>query len=219
MKCRREGLHTAAEIASLTRHLSGVLVTPMNLSNNVKALPLPDKEICVCGLAPAKDKEEQRVDELLSRVQELHAKRMSRQKAAKDLKIPVWKLDIMASHLGLDWPRRIQGGSVEINGVVDTWARHSARLGISVGALRWRLKNSGNIAKDEPLPITNQEARQFTDLRKQGVPAWAAAARLGRPYANLRVAAIKFCNDYADAVNDAPRIRRSPEEIQAAEAA
>lgn len=159
------------------------------------------------------------MDELLSRVQELHGKRMSRKKAAKELKIPVWKLDIMASHLGLDWPRRIQGGSVEINGVVDTWARHSERLGISVGALRWRLKNSGNIAKDEPLPITEQEARQFTDLRKQGIPAWAAAARVGRPYATLRVAAIKFCEDYADAVNDAPRVRRSTEEIQAASAA
>ncbi|MNC74043.1 hypothetical protein D3C75_1253350 [compost metagenome] len=67
--------------------------------------------------------------------------------------------------------------------------------------------------------MTEQEARQFTDLRKTGLPAWAAAARVGRPYANLRAAAIKYCEDYADAVNDAPRIRRSPEEIQATKAA
>lgn len=159
------------------------------------------------------------MDELLSRVQELHGLKMSRSRAAKTLKIPVWKLDILVSHLGLDWQRRIKGGTVEINGIVDSWARHSERLGIPVGALRWRLKNRGTIEMEEVSPITEQEARQFTDLRKSGLPAWAAAARVGRPYANLRVAAIRFCEDYQDAVNDAPRIRRSPEEIQASEAA
>jgi len=159
------------------------------------------------------------VDELLGRVQELHGMKMSRSRAAKTLKIPVWKLDILISHLGLNWQRRIQGGTVEINGVVDSWARHSERLGIPVGALRWRLKNRGNVEKEEVPPVTKQEARQFTDLRKTGLPAWAAAARVGRPYASLRAAAIKYCEDYAEAVNDAPRIRRSPGEIQATKAA
>jgi len=159
------------------------------------------------------------MDETLTLIQELHGKNISRSKAAKVLKIPVWKLEIMISHLGLDWPRRIRGGTVEIDGVMDSWAGHSKRLGIAVGALRWRIKNRGSISMEEVAPITEQEARQFTDLRKQGIPAWAAAARVGRPYANLRVAAIKFCEDYADAVNDAPRVRRSPEEIQAAQAA
>lgn len=159
------------------------------------------------------------MDELLSRVQELHGQKISRSRAAKALSIPVWKLDILISHLGLNWQRRIQGGTVEINGIVDSWAGHSERLGIPVGALRWRVKNRGTIEKEEVAPVTEQEARQFTDLRKAGLPAWAAAARVGRPYANLRAVAIKYCEDYAVAVIDAPRIRRSLEEIQATKAA
>lgn len=159
------------------------------------------------------------MDEILVRVKELHGLKMSRSKAAKTLKLPVWKLDIMIDSLGLNWQRRIRGGSVEIDGIVDSWSGHSNRLGIPVGALRWRIKNRGTTEMEEVPPITEQQARQFTDLRKQGIPAWAAAARLGQPYANLRVAAIRFCEDYAAAVSQAPRIRRTLEEIEGAKAA
>lgn len=201
----------------------GVLVTSRLRRDNTQALSESGKAACVSGRESAKNREDQDVDqdldELLRRITEMHGKKISRFKAAKALSLPVWKLDIIISHLGLEWQRHIRGGSVEIDGFVDTWVGHSSRLGITVGALRWRIKNNGNTDMDEVVPITEQEARQFTDLRKQGVPAWAAAAKVGQPYANLRVAAIRFCKDYADAVNQAPRIRRSPDELHAAKAA
>lgn len=153
-----------------------------------------------------------------SQIRTLHASGISRAKAALTIGIPRWRLDLFISAMNLDWKLRIRGGSCVIDGITDTLLGHSERLGVSVGKIRWRLQNDKPLEAPTTITlVTPEEAQQYTELRKQGVAAWEAAKVVGRPYNTLRLAAKKFCPEYLEVAKAAPRIRRSPEEIEAAE--
>lgn len=57
---------------------------------------------------------------------------------------------------------------------------------------------------------TREEAKLYVKLRKSGMPAWAAASKVGKTYPSLRYAAAKFFPEYKST-----KIRRSPEQIMA----
>jgi lambda repressor-like predicted transcriptional regulator len=58
--------------------------------------------------------------------------------------------------------------------------------------------------------VTKEEAQLYVKLRKSGMPAWAAASKVGKTYKSLRDAAAKFCPEYKST-----KVRRSPEQIMA----
>lgn len=145
-------------------------------------------------------------------IRALHGSGISRAKAARILKISKERLELYIEAIGLDWQKRIRGGSYVIDGVTDTLDGHSKRLGVSVGAIRWRLQRQQPIASPAAnTPVTHSEAKLYADLRQAGVPAWEAAAKVGRPYATLNNACKRLFPDYEKIVSEAPRVRRSEE--------
>lgn len=141
---------------------------------------------------------------------------ISRTKAAEALGITRFKLEAILELFGIVWPKQV-GGTVEIDGVVRTLDAHATKLGVPATTLRQRLK-AGNelIGPSKIVPVTAEEANAFAELRKAGVPAWEAAQQMGRPYNTLKNAAKKYVPDYEQIAAQAPRIRRSAEEIDLA---
>ena len=120
------------------------------------------------------------------------------------------RMDLYIDALGLDWKKGVRGGSHVINGVTDTLKGHSIRLGISVGKLRWRLQRNQPIEAPAAYELVSiEEARNYADLRKGGVPAWEAAEKVGRPYNTLNNACKRLFPEYEEIVSEAPRVRRS----------
>lgn len=143
-------------------------------------------------------------------IRALHESGISRAKAARTLMISKERMDLYIDAIGLDWKKRVRGGSYVIDGVTDTLNGHSVRLGISVGKLRWRLKHSQPIeAQPTYTTVSRDEAQNYADLRKSGMPAWEAAEKIGRPYNTLNNACKRFFPDYELIISEAPRVRRS----------
>lgn len=142
-------------------------------------------------------------------IRTLHEAGTSRAKAARILKISKERLELYIDAIGLDWKKRLRSGSLVIDGVTDSLEGHSKRLGVSVGAIRWRLKRNQPVESQSSHSIvTAEEAEMYADLRKQGMPAWQASEKVGRPYNSLKNACKKLLPDYEQIVSDAPRIRR-----------
>lgn len=143
-------------------------------------------------------------------IRTLHESGMSRAKAARTLKISKERLELFIDAIGLDWKKRIRGGSYVIDGITDTLEGHSKRLGVSVAAIRWRLqRNQPLVTQATPGLVTAEQAKMYADLRQQGLPAWEAAEKVGRPYNSLNNACKRLLPEYDKIVNEAPRIRRS----------
>ncbi|MBD8088523.1 hypothetical protein IFT48_00765 [Pseudomonas fluorescens] len=141
---------------------------------------------------------------------------ISRTKAALALGMDKSKLDTIIEVLDMDWPKQV-GGTYEINGLRRTLAAHAQALGLPPTTLRQRVKKGTDVTAPLRIaPVTREEAHAFAELRKAGVPAWEAAREMGRPYNTLKNAAKKFVPDYDQISANAPRIRRSPEEISLA---
>lgn len=146
-------------------------------------------------------------------IRDLHASGISKTKAAQQLGLTVHKLNAWLEAEGwtLKWKRTPTGGKHTIDGVTDTLAGHAARYGITVGTLRGRLSRKQDLitTPSKAAVATPEEARRFTDLRRQGIQAWAAAEMVGRPYNTLKNAAKKFCPDYLTVVEEAALNRRA----------
>lgn len=146
-------------------------------------------------------------------IRDLHASGISRAQAAHKLGLTVDKFGAILQTGGwnLRWKRTPTGGKHTIDGVTDTLSGHAARYGITIGTLRGRLERKEDLKAPPSVAamVTEEEARKFTELRREGVPAWAAAELVGRPYNTLKNAAKKFCPDYQSVIEEAPRIRRS----------
>lgn len=143
-------------------------------------------------------------------IRTLHESGMSRAKAARTLKISKERLELFIDAIGLDWKKRIRGGSYVVDGITDTLEGHSKRLGVSVAAIRWRLKRNQPLdTQATPGLVTVEEAKMYADLRQQGVPAWEAAKKVGRPYNSLNNACKRLIPDYEKIVSEAPRTNRS----------
>lgn len=143
-------------------------------------------------------------------IRALHESGISRAKAARTLMMSKEKLDLYIDAIGLDWKKRVRGGSCVIDGVTDTLHGHSVRLGVSIGKLRWRLQRNNPIeAPAAYSSVSDQEAKLYADLRRDGMPAWEAAEKVGRPYNTLNNACKRLFADYSEIVNEAPRVRRS----------
>lgn len=143
-------------------------------------------------------------------IRALHAAGASRTRAAKEIGVTKDILDAMVEAMGLDWPRRGRIGTVEIGGVTDTWEGHSKRLGVSVGALRWRKQQEKDLLVDGTCePVTPEEVARFAQLRQLGVPAKDAAAQVGRPYPTLHKAAKRDIAGYGERVVQ----KVSPDEV------
>ena len=152
------------------------------------------------------------IEEDLARLRESG---ISRTQAAKALGIEKWRLDAMIENLEIDWKPRIRGGTYVIDGVTKTLQEHSDALGVPPTTLRQRMKAGNDLtAPAANTPVGRDEAIAFADLRKAGVPAWDAAKQIGRPYNTLKNAAKKYVPDYDQIIANAPRIRRSPEDIE-----
>lgn len=147
-------------------------------------------------------------------VRDLHQTGISRTKAAEILGAHKYHLEKYLKVIKLDWKPRVRGGSYVIDGVKDTLAGHSQRLGVTVGTIRWRLDRQQPLTAPAAInPVSQAEAITFTVLRKVGVPAWKAAVMVGRPYGTLNIAARRLRPDYLSVTAAAPRIRRHSDEI------
>lgn len=113
------------------------------------------------------------------------AQGMTRTQAASALNIDVRQLTELASECGVTFRRR---GEMEIDGVWGTASEHAKRLGMSVSCLRWRLQH-GRMGAPRKTPISDAEIDKYIAMRRDGVPAWDAAAATGRPYNTMRLAA------------------------------
>ncbi len=154
--------------------------------------------------------------ELDARIRELHTKRIAHTVAAELLGICRKTLARKIAELGLDWPKGIPGGGTVVDGVRDSLERHALKRNMTPGRLAWLMQNKQPLnTPAPPAEPTPEEARAFTELRRQGVPAWEAATRMGRPYETIRKAALRYCPDYRGVVKNAPRVRRSTTEIAA----
>lgn len=148
-------------------------------------------------------------------VRALHSTGISRTKAAEILGTHKYHLEKYLKVINLAWKPRVRGGSYIIDGVKDTLARHAQRLGVTVATIRWRLERQQPLtAPAAARPVSQVEAITFTALRKVGAPAWQAAVIVGRPYRTMNLAARRLCPNYQTIADNAPRIRRSPEEIK-----
>ena len=78
-------------------------------------------------------------------IKQLQSSGISRSKAALALGVTREKLDLILEAMNLEWKAGVRGGRHVIDGVQDTLQGHSARLGISVGKLRWRLNNQRDV--------------------------------------------------------------------------
>lgn len=144
------------------------------------------------------------------KIRALHESGISRAKAARNLKISKERLDLYITALELDWKKRVRGGSHVIDGVTDTLVGHCERLGISIGKLRWRLKMDKPIDAPPAYHLVSMaEAQSYANLRREGMPAWEAAKKVGRPYNTLNNACKRLIAGYDEIVNVAPRIRRA----------
>lgn len=145
-------------------------------------------------------------------VRALHLTGISKTKASEILGIHKYHLEKYLKVIGLEWKSRVRGGSYVIDGIKDTLAGHSERLGVTIATIRWRLER--NLPMDAPPAIDmviEAEAQAFTELRKEGVPALQAAKIVGRPYESLKNAAKRFCpDDYMKVVCTAPRGKQRP---------
>lgn len=154
--------------------------------------------------------------ELEKRIRELHASGISKTKASEQLGMPMYQLEKRLSLMQLYWKPRVRGGNFVIDGVKDTIEGHSKRLGMTASTIRSRLIRQIPLTAPPAIgSVTQAEAQAFTELRQEGMAAWRAAQTVGRPYESLKNAAKRFCPDYLKVAANAPRIRRSPEEIQA----
>lgn len=142
-------------------------------------------------------------------VRTLHLSGISKTKAAQILGAHKYHLEKYLKVINLDWKPRVRGGSYVIDGVKDTLARHANRLGVTVAAIRWRLERNQPLDAPPVIdPVIEAEAKAFTELRQEGVPAMKAAKIVGRPYESLKNAAKRFCpDDYLKVVSTAPRGR------------
>lgn len=145
--------------------------------------------------------------ELEARIRELHASGISKTKAAEQLGIHKYHLEKFLILIELDWKPRVRGGSYVIDGVKDTLAGHAKRLGVTVATIRWRLQRNQPLDAPPVIdPVIEAEAKAFTELRQEGVPAMKAAQIVGRSYESLKNAAKRFCpDDYLKVVSTAPR--------------
>lgn len=134
--------------------------------------------------------------DLECRIRELHAAHVSRKRAAQLVGVPYGRFCLMIETMGLDWMPGLRGKEFKLDGIMDTMSGHAKRLGMSRGALRWRLGRNRAVEAPVRAPISQDEVTRFVDLRRQGVRAFKAAALIGRPYNSLRLAALRLCPDY-----------------------
>lgn len=134
--------------------------------------------------------------DLECRIRELHAAHVSRKRAAQLVGVPYERFCLMIETMGLDWMPGIRGKEFKLDGIMDSMSGHAKRLGMSRGALRWRLGKNRVLEAPVRAPISQDEVNRFVELRRQGVRAFKAAALVGRPYNSLRLAAIRLCPDY-----------------------
>lgn len=141
-------------------------------------------------------------------IRKLRESRRSRTAAAKALNVDLGKFDLMLQAIDLDWDHKIVRGtgSHEIDGVRDSLAAHADRLGVGVGALRWRLAQNQDIEGPSRIqPVTDSEAGEFVRLRREGLSAQEAADKVGRPYNTLKNAAKRLYPEYEKVVATANR--------------
>jgi hypothetical protein len=140
-------------------------------------------------------------------ITELNRSGLSKVKTAKALGLTVDALNHLIQSHGIKWVPRIGLGTVIIDGIKDSLDAHAERLGISVGCLRWRLQNHKDLKDPVAIvPVTEDEAKRFTQLRREGYSHQQAADVVGRPYNTLRRAAIKYCPDYHLVVEQAAKV-------------
>lgn len=113
------------------------------------------------------------------------AQGMTRTQAANALNIELRQLTELAAECGVTFRRR---GEFELDGAWGTASEHAQRLGMSVSCLRWRLQNN-KMRAPRKLPVTDAEVDQYIAKRLEGLPAWDAAAAVGRPYNTMHLAA------------------------------
>ena len=155
------------------------------------------------------------------RIRELHASGISRTKAAELIGVTRDRFRMMLKALGLDWPKRARAGQVTLDGITDTWQAHADRLGTTVGSLRWKqvVKAAG---AHKNRPISDAELQKFLELRAT-MPAYTAAATLGRSYTQLHAKAKERLPGYLTEIKNLPDFRRrfsihpSPEFLSAKE--
>jgi len=155
-------------------------------------------------------------------IRALHESGMTRAEAAEQMGLTLDKFAAMLQVSGwkLKWKRKSTGGKHTINGVTDTLQGHANRLGLPVGTLRGRLERQQDVkAPPRIAQVTQQEAQMFTELRRQGIGAYAAAEQVGRPYNTLKNAAKKFCSDYDTVVEITQGKRTVESRIEALKAA
>jgi lambda repressor-like predicted transcriptional regulator len=134
-------------------------------------------------------------------IRRLRDSRLSRTAAAKALNVDRAKFDLMLEAIDLSWDQRGNQGRYEIDGIRDSLDRHAERLGIGVGALRFRLAQNQDLEGPSRIrPVTNDEAAEFVRLRREGISAQQSADQVGRPYNTLKNAAKRLFPDYEEVV-------------------
>ena len=152
--------------------------------------------------------------ELENRIREAHARRISSAIAADLCGISVCKLKRIARLLGLDWPNT-KAKPVTIDGITDSVNGHARRLGMSAGCLAWRLDRYGTPHPEYIRGRRPAGLERFVELRRQGLPAWEAAAKAGDTYTRLdKWAKAEFGDEYRAIVRKAKRVRRTRAQLQ-----
>ena len=141
-------------------------------------------------------------------IRRLRESRLSRSAAAKALNIELRKFDLMLEAIDMDWDHKIVRGTGrhEIDGVRDSLAAHADRLGVGVGALRWRMAQNQELEGGSRIqPVTDSEVGEFVRFRREGLSAQEAADKVGRPYNTLKNAAKRLYPEYEKVVATANR--------------
>jgi hypothetical protein len=124
---------------------------------------------------------------------DLYAAGTSKIETAKEIGVPLSRLEWMLRTMGFEWKRQSRGGSYVIDDILDTLHGHSKRLGVSVATIRWRLNRQQDLLAPPAYNlVTREEALLFVELREAGTQASAAAKQVGRPYNSLKEAATRF---------------------------
>lgn len=136
-------------------------------------------------------------------IRRLRESRLSRTAAARALNVDLGKFDLMLEAINVEWDHKPvrNTGRHEIDGIRDSLEGHAQRLGVGVGALRFRLAQNQDLEGPSRIqPVTEEEAGEFVRLRREGHSAQKAAEQVGRPYNTLKNAAKRLFPDYEEVV-------------------
>lgn len=157
-----------------------------------------------------------RPQSLEEQLTDMRNRKVPKSVAADLLGINYPKLKRIIAEMGLHWPAQNQARRIVLDGIEGTYAEHAKRLGIKTNTLADRYRRNGTARPDPEKMITPEKVKAFIEHRRNGLPAWKAAAMVGHSYYALDAKAKRTCPEYKAVVKAATRVRRTKAEMASA---